>query len=85
MTDEEWLLFRAAHHIPDELALLRREHLELHLAVEVLAEAAATRGQARDAQLRILMHTQPSGRVPNFKNRSSRSTAWLGSIRSASG
>jgi uncharacterized protein (DUF2249 family) len=46
VADEEWLLFRAAHHTPDELALLRREHLELHLAVEELAEAAATRGQA---------------------------------------
>lgn len=46
VADEEWLLFRVAHHTPDELALLRREHLELHLAVEELAEAAATRGQA---------------------------------------
>jgi uncharacterized protein (DUF2249 family) len=46
VADEEWLLFRAAHHTPDELALLRREHLELHLAVEELAEAAATRGRA---------------------------------------
>jgi uncharacterized protein (DUF2249 family) len=45
VADEEWLLFRAAHHTPDELALLRREHLELHLAVEELAEAAVTRGQ----------------------------------------
>jgi uncharacterized protein (DUF2249 family) len=48
VADEEWLLFRAAHHTPDDLALLRREHLELHLAVEELAEASATRGQAGD-------------------------------------
>jgi uncharacterized protein (DUF2249 family) len=48
VADEEWLLFRVAHHTPDELALLRREHLELHLAVEELAEAAATRGHAGD-------------------------------------
>jgi hypothetical protein len=44
VADEEWLLFRHAHQSPDELALLRREHLELHLAVEELAEAASTRG-----------------------------------------
>lgn len=43
--DEEWLLFRVAHHTPDRLALLRREHLELRLAVDELAEAAASRGQ----------------------------------------
>lgn len=37
VVDEEWLLFRAAHHAPDELALLRRDHLELRLAVDALA------------------------------------------------
>src|SRR6185437_11807452 len=31
VVDEEWLLFRAAHHAPDELARLRRDHLELRL------------------------------------------------------
>lgn len=46
VVDEEWLLFRVAHHTPDELALLRREHLELRLAVDALAEAAATAGHA---------------------------------------
>lgn len=44
VADEEWLLFRHAHQSPDGLALLRREHLELHLAVEELAEAASTGG-----------------------------------------
>jgi uncharacterized protein (DUF2249 family) len=46
VVDEEWLLFRVAHHSADELALLRREHLELRLGVDALAEAAATAGTA---------------------------------------
>jgi uncharacterized protein (DUF2249 family) len=37
VVDEEWLLFRAAHHAGEQLALLRREHLELRLAVDGLA------------------------------------------------
>jgi len=41
IVDEEWLLFRAAHHASDELARLRRDHLELRLAIDVLAQAAA--------------------------------------------
>jgi hypothetical protein len=41
IVDEEWLLFRAAHHAPLELARLRRDHLELRLAIDVLAQAAA--------------------------------------------
>ena len=41
IVDEEWLLFRAAHHAPDELARLRRDHLELRLAIDVLAQTAA--------------------------------------------
>jgi uncharacterized protein (DUF2249 family) len=62
VADEEWLLFRAAHHTPDELALLRREHLELHLAVEELAEAAATRGKAGDwAPQRLTATTRDLG------------------------
>ena len=44
VVDEEWLLFRIAHHAPHELARLRREHLELRLATETLATAAATAG-----------------------------------------
>ena len=40
VVDEEWLLFRSAYHTPDELARLRREHLELRLAIDVLAQAA---------------------------------------------
>lgn len=46
VTDEEWLLFRVAHHASGVLAALRREHLELRLAVDELADAAATRGQS---------------------------------------
>jgi uncharacterized protein (DUF2249 family) len=41
VVDEEWLLFRAAHHTGEQLAVLRREHLELRLAVDALAELAA--------------------------------------------
>lgn len=41
VVDEEWLLFRSAYHAPDELARLRRQHLELRLAIDVLAQAAA--------------------------------------------
>src|SRR4051794_39756456 len=41
IVDEEWLLFRAAHHAPVELARLRRDHLELRLAIDVLAQTAA--------------------------------------------
>lgn len=41
VVDEEWLLFRVAHHAPDELARLRRDHLELRLAIDVLAQVAA--------------------------------------------
>ncbi|MEP7179846.1 MAG: hemerythrin domain-containing protein, partial [Pseudonocardiales bacterium] len=40
--DEEWLLFRVVRHAPEELARLRRDHLELRLAIEVLDQAAAT-------------------------------------------
>jgi uncharacterized protein (DUF2249 family) len=44
LVDEEWLLFRVVRHAPDELARLRRDHLELRLAIEVLDQAAATGG-----------------------------------------
>jgi uncharacterized protein (DUF2249 family) len=44
VTDTEWLLFRTAHRAPDELARLRRDHLELRLAIDVLTQAAATGG-----------------------------------------
>jgi uncharacterized protein (DUF2249 family) len=46
VADTEWLLFRAAHRSPDELARLRRDHLELRLAIDVLTQAAATGGGA---------------------------------------
>jgi uncharacterized protein (DUF2249 family)/hemerythrin-like domain-containing protein len=51
VVDEEWLLFRAAYHAPDELARLRREHLELRLAIDVLAQAAAGGGDLSPQQL----------------------------------
>jgi uncharacterized protein (DUF2249 family) len=44
VVDEEWLLFRAARHSSEELALLRREHLELRLAIDGLVQAGATAG-----------------------------------------
>ena len=44
VVDEEWLLFRAARHSREELALLRRDHLELRLAIDGLVQAAATAG-----------------------------------------
>ena len=46
VTDTEWLLFRTTHRAPDELARLRRDHLELRLAIDVLTQAAATAGGA---------------------------------------
>jgi uncharacterized protein (DUF2249 family)/hemerythrin-like domain-containing protein len=51
VVDEEWLLFRSAYHAPDELARLRREHLELRLAIDVLAQAAAGAGDLSPQQL----------------------------------
>lgn len=44
VTDSEWLLFRAAYLSPDELAGLRRDHLELRLAIDVLTQAGAIGG-----------------------------------------
>ena len=46
IVDTEWLLFRTAHHAPDDLAQLRRDHLALRETIEVLAQAAATAGTA---------------------------------------
>jgi uncharacterized protein (DUF2249 family) len=44
LVDEEWLLFRGVRQAPDQLARLRRDHLELRLAIEVLDQAAGTAG-----------------------------------------
>lgn len=44
VVEEEWLLFRAVRHASEDLGRLRREHLELRLAIEVLDQAAATGG-----------------------------------------
>jgi uncharacterized protein (DUF2249 family) len=53
VVDEEWLLFRSASHAPDELAGLRRDHLELRLAIDVLAQAAAGGGEMSPQQLAV--------------------------------
>src|SRR2546429_2654406 len=53
VVDEEWLLFRSAYHTPDELARLRREHLELRLAIDVLAQAAAGRSTPTPQQVAV--------------------------------
>lgn len=51
IADEEWLLFRNAREASDELAALRRDHLELRLAVDRLTEAATERATFTAAQL----------------------------------
>jgi Uncharacterized conserved protein (DUF2249)/Hemerythrin HHE cation binding domain len=38
--DEEWLLFRMSHHVPEDLAPLRQDHLELRGTIEKLADMA---------------------------------------------
>jgi uncharacterized protein (DUF2249 family) len=40
ITDEEWLLFRNSGQASEELAALRRDHLELRLTVDRMTEAA---------------------------------------------
>ncbi len=47
VVEEEWLLFRLIRHASDELARMRREHLELRLAIEELDQAAATAGDPK--------------------------------------
>jgi len=51
IADEEWLLFRAARSASDELAALRRDHLELRLAIDRLTEAVTARACFSTAQL----------------------------------
>jgi uncharacterized protein (DUF2249 family)/hemerythrin-like domain-containing protein len=51
ITDEEWLLFRRAREASDELATLRRDHLELRLTVDRMTEAATARSASTPAQL----------------------------------
>lgn len=51
IADEEWLLFRNARQASNELAALRRDHLELRLAVDRLTEAATARATFTAAQL----------------------------------
>ena len=51
LADEEWLLFRNAHTASQELAALRRDHLELRLAIDRLTEAATARSSFTYDQL----------------------------------
>ena len=51
ITDEEWLLFSNAGQAGDELAALRRDHLELRLTVDRMTEAATARSTFTAAQL----------------------------------
>ena len=51
VVEEEWLLFRSAYHAPEELARLRRHHLEVRLAIDVLAQSAAGGGDLSPQQL----------------------------------
>jgi uncharacterized protein (DUF2249 family) len=51
ITDEEWLLFRNGPQASDELAALRRDHLELRLTVDWMTEAATARSTFTAAQL----------------------------------
>jgi uncharacterized protein (DUF2249 family) len=51
ITDEEWLLFRNARQANDDLAGLRRDHLELRLTVDLMTEAATAPSTFTSAQL----------------------------------
>ena len=51
IADEEWLLFRNVRSASDELAALRRDHLELRLSVDLLTGAATARATFTEAQL----------------------------------
>jgi len=53
IADEEWLLFRNARAAADELAALRRDHLELRLGIDRLTEAATARAAFTPAQLAV--------------------------------
>ncbi|PZS12891.1 MAG: hypothetical protein DLM57_17935 [Pseudonocardiales bacterium] len=57
LVDEEWLLFRVVRHAPEQLEQLRRDHLELRLAIELLDQAAATGGSTEGLSPRQLSAT----------------------------
>ena len=85
--DEEWLLFRSAYHAPDELARLRREHLELRLAVDVLAQATAyavalssrqLAGATRDLRAQLEMHLTAEQKVLAVAGDRPRATTSMG-------
>lgn len=44
IVDEEWLLFRTSRASPEGLDRLRRDHLELRLTIDLLTQAALSRG-----------------------------------------
>jgi uncharacterized protein (DUF2249 family) len=87
IVDEEWLLFSSAYHASDDLARLRRDHLELRLAIDVLAQAAMARagmspkqlaGQVRDLLAQIREHLTAEERILSAASSSMPSTAALG-------
>jgi uncharacterized protein (DUF2249 family) len=88
VVDEEWLLFRSASHAPDELARLRHDHLELRLAIDVLAQAAAGGSTLRPQQLavttrdllaRLEAHLAAEEKVLALAGEAPRATTSLGS------
>jgi uncharacterized protein (DUF2249 family) len=87
VVDEEWLLFGSAYHAPEELARLRQDHLELRLAIDVLAQAAAGGGDrsprrlaaaTQDLLARLEEHLAAEERVLSAASSDSPSTAGLG-------
>jgi uncharacterized protein (DUF2249 family) len=87
VVDEEWLLFGSAYYAPEDLARLRRDHLELRLAIDVLAQAAAGRGDlssrqlavaTQDLLLRLEEHLAAEERILSTARSNTPSTAELG-------
>lgn len=54
IADEEWLLFRGARAAADQLAALRRDHLELRLTIDRLTEAATAMQALTPDQLAVI-------------------------------
>jgi uncharacterized protein (DUF2249 family) len=88
VVDVEWLLFRSAYHAPDDLARLRREHLELRLAIDLLAQAAAGGSKltpqrlaatTRDLLARLEQHLAAEEVVLAVAGEAPRATTSLGS------
>lgn len=49
--DEEWLVFRSGQYARAELARLRGDHVDLRLAIEVLAHALGCKGTLMPKEL----------------------------------